>query len=197
MRDVDDGVLVEVFVQRRHDERAAGLAEDVEDLCDLFGCGSCQPTENAEAGWSTNPGVGSLVGQGFEDLFADLLRMLTVQLSISAFGVLIECVRHGADGFVVSKVERTTCAIVVLPTSPCAVQRVLKDGELVWIVAHVVDEPREEHRRNLGSSNADRTFNGGSSLVACQTWDQIFALVDCFRETRELSAASKEVGAHG
>ena len=75
--------------------------------------------------------------------------------------MLIQRMGHGADGLIMRQVQRPFATAFVLPARPGAVQGVLQDRQLVRVVADVVDQPRQQDRRDLRAAHPD-----GPSMAA-------------------------------
>ncbi len=110
--------------------------------------------------------------------------------------MLIQGMGHGADGLVMRQVERPFAATLVLPVRPGAVQGVLQDRQLVRVVADVVDQPRQQDRRDLRAAHPDRTLDGGAALVAGHPRHQVLRRVDGLGQAGKLRAVAEKVRAH-
>src|SRR5215471_16886771 len=91
-------------------------------------------------------------------------RSLVAKLAIGLFRVAVQRVGHRADVFVVLQIQRFFRASLTFPSGPSAIERVLQNGELVWIIADVIDQAGQKHRADSGAPDANRSGNGGSSL---------------------------------
>jgi hypothetical protein len=94
------------------------------------------------------------------------------------------------------QVERTPTAAFVFPVGPGAVERMLQDRELVRVVADVVEEPRDQNRRDRSFAHPDWPQDGGADFVAGQARDEVLAVIDRLGQAEKLRAVPDEVRAH-
>ena len=118
------------------------------------------------------------------------------QFAVHLIGVAAEGLAHAASGLIMLKVERAAAA-AFLEQVPSAHESVLEYGQLVGIVANVIEQPEQEAIGNLTAGNLNRADDGFLALVAVQARDEEFALVDGVGQTRELAAFAQEIRAHG
>ena len=105
-------------------------------------------------------------------------------------------VGHCAYGFVLIQTYRLAITAVRSPIVPCAHERVLKNRKLIGIVADIVHETVDKRFGDLAALHADRAGDRKASLVTRHTRDQILPIVNRFRQSLELGAVAKKVGAH-
>ena len=110
--------------------------------------------------------------------------------------MLIQSMGHGANGIIMRQVQWPCAIALVLPVRPGAVQGVLQDRQLVRVVAHVVDQTRQQHGRDLRPAHPNGAADGGPAFVAGQPRDQVLAGVDGLGQAGELGAVTQEVRAH-
>jgi len=110
--------------------------------------------------------------------------------------MLIQRMSHGADGLIMRQVQRLACTTLVLPARPGAVEGVLQDRQLVRVVADVVDQPCQQHRRDLRAPHPDRSLDGGATLVAGHPRHQILPGVYRLGQAGKLSAVAEKIRAH-
>jgi hypothetical protein len=72
----------------------------------------------------------------------------------------------------------------------------LEDGELVGLVAHIVEEAIDELGGHRCAEEAGGTLNCLAALRTCEARDQVLTAVEGFRQTAELLAVADEVGSH-
>ena len=196
MRDVDHRVGAQRLSQRRHQERPAGLAEDVEHLLQLVSRGTgdggqlVQPFRPADAA-----GVGAGVGQGLEEALTQPLLGRPLQLSKGLVGMHVERMRHATGRFIVGQREWAAGA-GGLPVKPGAVQRMLQDRQLVGVVAHVIEQPGQQQRADLFLGHTGRSGDGSADLVTGQPGHQVLALVDGLGQAAKLGAITQKIRAH-
>lgn len=143
VRDVDHRVRVQRLASWWQQEGSTRLAEHLDRPGDFGRSRIRHLAQRAQRGRAANPpGIGRPVGQRLEDPFAEFPVTLALQLGEGLLRVLIQRVRHRADRVVVRQAQRPHASFP-LPAVPRAVERVLQDGELVRVVADVVDEARE------------------------------------------------------
>jgi hypothetical protein len=73
---------------------------------------------------------------------------------------------------------------------------VLENGELIGVVAHVVDQPRQQNRINLCSAHAHGSCDAGTPFITRHPRHQVLAFIDRLGQTVELRAVAQEVRAH-
>ena len=101
-----------------------------------------------------------------------------------------------ADRLVGRDVDGLAGLAMVFPVVPRPHQRVLQDGQLILIVAELVQQPANQPRRDLAAAHGDRTGDRQSDLVAGHPRHQVLAVVDRLRQPRVLHAVADEVGSH-
>ncbi len=73
----------------------------------------------------------------------------------------------------------------------------LQNGKLVRIVTDVVQQLLFQPRGDVRPADLDRALDGTGSLLAVESRDEVFALVDRLGQALELRTVTEEVGAHG
>ena len=73
----------------------------------------------------------------------------------------------------------------------------LKDGQLVWVVANVVKQLLNKASLDLLATDLDRSLDGQAALVAVQPRDEVFTLIDGLGQTTKLRAVPEKIGPHG
>jgi hypothetical protein len=68
---------------------------------------------------------------------------------------------------------------------------VLQDGELIGLIARVIQHPLHQARRNL--SPAQRAFDGVFALLSCEARNQVLALVQGFGKVAKFGAVAQIV----
>ncbi len=140
VRHVDDGAGTQRHFLGRHEERAPRPAEDVDDRGHLVQARAGHRTDLGHGGRPADAArVRRRVGEDLEHLRGDGLPP-RIELAERLLRVLRERALQGADGFVVPEVERCLLPLLRLPPLPRAHQGMLQDGELVGIVADVVEQ---------------------------------------------------------
>src|SRR5205823_2552384 len=91
--------------------------------------------------------------------------------------VLVERVRKSPGRLVVFHLNRPFLASSrFAPSRPCAHQCVLQNGELIGLIARLVEDTL--HERGRDSLPAERGFNGLTPLLPRQSWNQVLRLVE-------------------
>ena len=198
--DVDHRVGEQRLRHRRHQERAARLAEDVDHRAQLIGRALHHRAQAGQARRPAHPArIGGLVGQGLEEPFAELALTLAAQLRPGLLGMPVEGVGHRADRLVVTQLDRAALvsrAGIIDPTRPGAVQRVLQDRQLVGVFTHIVDQPCQQHRADRRARHAHRPGDGGAALVSRQAGHEVLAVVDGLGQAGVGRAVAEKVRAH-
>ena len=96
-----------------------------------------------------------------------------------------------------SEVNWLAVGVIAGPVFPSAHERVLEYGQLVGVVARVVEESVDESLRDASAADGDGARDRLGSLVARHARDEVLPLVDGFGQAPELRAVAEEVGAHG
>ena len=109
--------------------------------------------------------------------------------------MVIECRGHSADFCIVFQIQLPFGA-VKFPAGPGAIQSVLEDGKLIGVVAHIVDQSRQQYRVNLCSAHAHGSCDASPSFITRHSGHQVLAFIDRLRQTVELRTVSEEIGAH-
>ena len=73
----------------------------------------------------------------------------------------------------------------------------LQTGELVGLLAEIVQQPLQQPRRDLSAGDLDRPFDDPFVLLASQARNQELAPIDHLGQTFELTALADEVRTHG
>ena len=197
VRDVDHRRGAELNVGRRHQEAAAGSAKDV-DHRDHFGlAGPGQLAEFLEPPRTAYAArIGAAVGERLEHLLGDELPLRRLELEIRLLGVARQRFRHRPDRLVVNQVDRLSLDVIRLPVLPGPHHRVLQNGQLIGIVADVVEQPQHQPGRDLGATDGDRPGDGVAPLVAVHPRHEILPVVDRLGQPVELGAVADEIRAH-
>ena len=166
MRDVDDGFFCDVIFAAGHEEGAALPAEGVHHCADFVLVLLDDLAQLAELHRPPNAAVMiHLLGERLEEFLGDPAVLVGGQFGVDLVGVAAERLVHPAGGLVMVKVERTIRAALV-PMIPRAHESVLKDGQLVGIVADVVEQPLDEAGGDLALADSHRPLNGLPALVS-------------------------------
>ena len=72
------------------------------------------------------------------------------------------------------------------PFVPRAHQRVLQDGQLILLVANVVQQPIHQTRRHFRSTDRDGTADRLTKLVTRKARNQVLTFVDSFGQILKL-----------
>ena len=118
------------------------------------------------------------------------------QRLVDFVGVQRQSLRHLADALVIVEIERLGFPFHG-PDVPRAHQGMLQTGELVGLLAEIVQQPLQEPRRDLSAGDLDRPFDDAFVLLARQARNQELAAVDHLGQAFELTALADEVGTHG
>ncbi len=111
-------------------------------------------------------------------------------------GMPREGFRHATNRLVVTKVDRLILLVVPQPAVPGPHQGVLQDRQLVGVVAEVVEEALHQAPADRSARHPHRSLDGALALVPAQAGDEVLALVDRFRQIRELGTVAQEIRAH-
>src|SRR5690606_31225059 len=95
-----------------------------------------------------------------------------------------------------TEVDGLTCFAVGVPILPRTHEGVLQYGQLILIVARVIEKSLYQAWRYGATSNADRPLDNGTHLFACHLRHEIVTSVDQRRESGEHRTTVEEVGAH-
>ena len=199
--DVDHLLRRELLAGRWHQEGAAGIAEHLDHLSQLRFRGLRQVAEGGQGGGPADaPAVGGFVGEGLEQLFAEVLPPRGLlpragEFGVGLLGVGIEGMGHRADRFVVAQ-SQGALASLLLPVRPGAVQGMLQDRKLVGVVAHIVHQPGRQHRLDLDALHPDRIDDRGAAFLRGQPGHQVEAGVDRLGQAGELGAITKKIRSH-
>ena len=83
-----------------------------------------------------------------------------------------------------------------LPVVPRPHQRVLEHRELVGVVAEVVEDAKDQARRDRAASHGDRSGDRRAHLVATHARHEVLARAHGFGQAREFHAVADEVRPH-
>ena len=83
------------------------------------------------------------------------------------------------------------------PVVPGAHERVLEDGELIVLVAEVIEQAQDEPLGDAAAADGCRAGDGRAQLVAGHARHEVEAVVDRLGQAGEVHAVADEVGAHG
>ena len=91
--------------------------------------------------------------------------------------------RQATHRFVMSQVNRLIVLMVLLPAIPNPHQRMLKYGQLIDVITDFIQELIDQPSTDLSTADGNRAFDGITSLIARSTGNQVFAVIDRFRQT--------------
>ena len=114
---------------------------------------------------------------------------LLVTATLATPLLLVGCMRPMASTAVQSDIASVSVRFIMPPAS--------QGGELIRIVADVVQEPQDETRADLSATDGHGAHDGHPPLVSRHPRDQVLPVIDGLRQYRELRATSDEVRAHG
>ncbi len=104
---------------------------------------------------------------------------------------------HPASPFVVKQIDRYFKPPGIGPHIPRAHEGMLQNGQLIRIVAHVVEQPLYQGGRHGRTAHGHRPLDGAPTLFSGHARDQVLALVDGLGQILKLRALAKKVRAHG
>src|SRR5690606_11189471 len=140
--------------------------------------------------------LAALFCNSLKKTLADPLLVLR-QLVVSLVRVERERFSHCSDRLVMFEVDRFGIVVAVFgPIRPRAHERVLKDRELVGIVAQIIQQLLCETGGNGPTTNSDGSFYRRSLLIAGKLGNEVVAVVDLARQLRELGTVSNKVRTH-
>jgi hypothetical protein len=73
----------------------------------------------------------------------------------------------------------------------------LQDGQLIRVIAYVVQKPLDQARGNVRTTDRNGSFDDLGQLVPCQARDQVLAAVQGLGQPAELGADAEVIRAHG
>jgi hypothetical protein len=73
---------------------------------------------------------------------------------------------------------------------------VLQNGQLILVIANLVQQPLYQPRLDFGFGHANRPHNRLLELVAAHAGDQVKALIDALRQIAKARALSQKIGPH-
>ena len=196
MRNIDDRLVGQFDVGRRHQECHTALPVGVDDRQQLGGwhlenlAQTTQPLRAANAA-----AVRFLDRQRLKDPLAYFTLAIARQRLVDLVGVQRQGLRHLADALIVVEIERVAVPFQS-PDVPGAHQSMLQTGELIGLLTEIVQEPLQQPRRDLPAGDLDRPFDDPFVLLAIEPRNQELASVDHLGEPFELSALADEVGTH-
>ena len=77
------------------------------------------------------------------------------------------------------------------------IERVLQHRQLVLVVLHIVEQPKQQARGDGGAAHPDRAFDGFLDLVPGHPRDQEFPVIDRLGQPQELGTFPQKIRAHG
>ena len=170
VRDVDDGIGVQLRADRRHKKRTPAATKNVDDADHFSRACTSDLADRAESSGPANLAiVCAAFTQRLEQYFRNLAAAIIRQLIERFVGVFRERVSHRADRFVVFEPDWFAVAPVRLPVVPRAHQRMLENRQLIGIVADVVQQTIDQRLAYLSARDADRSGNCEATLIACHS----------------------------
>ncbi len=155
-------------------------------------------TELAQLGGAPDPPVvAAAFGEGLEDSLRHQPVMVVRKLGVDFVGMPRERFRHPTHALVVTQVERFALLVIFLPAIPGAHQRVLKNRQLIGIVADVVEELLQQAGRDLAPAHLDRTGDRTASLIAIEPRDEVLAVIHGLGQAGKLRTVPQVIRAHG
>src|SRR5690606_13926921 len=102
------------------------------------------------------------------------------------------------DSFIMLEVYRLVIIVAKLrPVAPCAHERMLKDGQLIRVVAQVVEQLLHQALRDAGATHGYRPFNSPALLISRELRNEVVTIVKLTGEFRKLGTVANEVRPHG
>ena len=187
-----------VDVGRRHEERAAGIAETVDDADHLVLGGAGHLADLAQpAGPADAPIVDGAVGERLKRRSQIRCSRASVSSAEGLLGVARQRLRHAADGLVVGEIEGRRCRRRRCPWSQVRIRACCRIGSWSGSSPTSLSSRCTSAGRDLATADGHRAGDRLAQLVAGQPRHQVLAVVDRLGQVGELRAVAEEVRAHG
>src|SRR5262249_10941871 len=111
--------------------------------------------------------------------------------------MLRQRLRHASDLEIIVEVDRALLTAMRRPVVPSAHKGMLENGELVWVVTDIIEQPDDKAWRDRSATHPHRFHDRGAALLSRHPRDEVEAAGYRLWQVAIARAVADEIGAHG